>query len=504
MAKRTTAYEMANMHSSSSQELEDAGSPHVLAGKPAASVRFWNRLRKLPPMFNFLMAILFIESIAYFQITISLQVYLHTVFGMSDTASGDVYATWGIIIFVISFPAGLVIDSIPIKASFLIGSVSLAISRIVFAISPFEGLTLAALFVPMAVGQAFIGQIFPIVINRYFEEGSRLSTFAFSVSYAVMNAGAVFAGWSTDLSLILGDYNGYHLLFTTASALTVINYYLCVAYESPPPREQAPKRTKSASFKGVSLWYRMRLTCKVTVMEFWLKAKELFMQPMFWKLTTFTLFLTPVRNLFVILNAFFPSYMKRVYTGYPYGTVLSINPILIIFLTPAMSIVTDRYLSTYGWIVVGTLISSLSSLWLWLWPSESLVPLICFVVFFTIGESIYSARAGQYIVEKSPAGKKGAYSALTSFPASIGHAIAGAFSGDLLARFCPDYVAYDEAEEIAYRRECSMSWFYIFIGTIPSALLLLVSARFLNADRSRHEGKNPGLIAKFLMALRLA
>ena len=439
----------------------------------------------------FLMVFLF--STANFMVTMSLTIYLHSIFGMEDTAAGNNYAIWGLVIFVLSFPAGLIIDTLPMRFSLMFGSFMLAFSTVLFALSPFDWLTLGVLFAPMALGHAFLGQLFPIVLDRYFEKGDPNSTVAFAIGYAVMNLGAVIAGWATDACLMLGDYNGYHLLFTISAQLALILFYLSTCYRYPEPRRVADPAQSIKLGPGLSRTRVWWLEFKTGIKSSWATMRGVVKQKLFWQLTIFNAFLTPVRSMFIILNSFFPNYMHRVYPNYPYGTVLSINPILIIFLTPLMSKLTSRYLNSYGWIALGSLISSLSTIWLWLWPSESPIPLIAFVISFTVGESISSARVGQYTVQNSPEDQKGVYGALIVLPASIGHALAGMFSGNMLSEFCPDYVAYDEEEKVAYRAYCAQAWFYFWLFSFSSFVLLMVSSRYLNIEqpakpeRPKHE-----------------
>ena len=502
--KRTAPYEMVDLGRNDSSE--DGSVPPLSAKKTQPlCARTRAHFSRMHQGWVFFLA-LFLFSMANFMLTMSLTIYLHGVFGISDKAAGNYSAAWGFVIFILSFPAGLIIDTLPMRFSLMTGTFTLAVSTLVFALSPFHWLTLGSLFTLMAVGHAFLGQVFPIVLDRYFEPSDPASTVVFAVSYAVMNLGAVVAGWTTDACLTLGTYNGYHLLFTISAQLSMLLFFVSTVYEypkpwsAPDPDNKSNRRLDRETGRKRLCWLEFRTALKLS----WTTLKGLVRQKLFWKLTLFNTFLTPVRSMFIILNSFFPNYMHRVYPNYPYGTVLSINPILIIFLTPLMSRLTSRFLNSYGWIVVGSLISSISSLWLWLWPSSSPVPLVAFVVSFTLGESISSARVGQYTVQNSPADQKGVYGALIVLPASIGHTLAGVFSGNMLSEFCPDFVAYDEEEETEYRAYCSQAWFYFFIFSLSSFVLLIVSARFLNIEKSSPVGKTDSWLHKTLYALNLS
>jgi MFS family permease len=500
-AQRVAIYEML--------ELGDEGDDSIPSVPPPVHRSFWARTRdyfaRMHQGWVYFVAV-FLFSMSNFMLTMSLTIYLHSVFGISDTSAGNYYAIWGFVIFLLSFPAGLIIDTLPMRFSLMLGSFALAVSTLAFALSPFRWLTLGSMFTMMAVGHAFLGQVFPIVLDRYFDQHDSASTVAFAVNYAVMNLGAVVAGWTTDACLTLGTFNGYHLLFTLAAQLAILLFFVCTVYEYPRARpapgaddKRNPRLDRETGRKKL-FWLEFRTALKLS----WTTLKGLVQQKLFWKLTLFNTFLTPVRSMFIILNSFFPNYMHRVYPNYPYGTVLSINPILIIFLTPLISRLTSRFLNSYGWIVVGSLISSVSSIWLWLWPSSSPVPLIAFVVSFTLGESISSARVGQYTVQNSPSDQKGVYGALIVLPASIGHTLAGVFSGNMLAEFCPDFVAYDEEEELEYRAYCSRAWFYFFIFSFTSFALLLISARYLNIEDAAPVGKSVSWLKRVMYTLNLS
>ena len=70
-------------------------------------------------------------------------------------------------------------------------------------------------------------------------------------------------------------------------------------------------------------------------------TKELFTSPTFWRFTAFTLLLINLKTIFRHLDATLPTYLVRSFgDNVPKGTVYSINPFMIMFLTPLGSHLT--------------------------------------------------------------------------------------------------------------------------------------------------------------------
>lgn len=196
------------------------------------------------------------------------------------------------------------------------------------------------------------------------------------------------------------------------------------------------------------------------------QLKENFSERPFWIYLFMLSILVFVRLTFFIFHVMFPTYGIRVFgEGAQVGSIFGVlNPILIVFFVPLISILTAK-ISSYTMLLIGTAISA-GAVFLCFIPesiAESLshgilgdliydywlgvavgqrdpfyVSIVIFIFFFTIGEAIWSPRLMQFSAEIAPKGKEGAYIALAVLPYFVGKALAGGMSGFLLTSYTPD------------------------------------------------------------------
>ena len=126
-----------------------------------------------------------------------------------------------------------------------------------------------------------------------------------------------------------------------------------------------------------------------------------------------------VRQIFRHLDATWPKYMIREFgPDVPKGTIYAINPILIIVLVPIVS-ATTSHIDPLVMIHAGSYISAASVFWLVLAP-HSINASILFMIFLSVGESVWSPRLNDYTVSVSEEGREGTYMALSSAPLFLG------------------------------------------------------------------------------------
>ncbi len=96
------------------------------------------------------------------------------------------------------------------------------------------------------------------------------------------------------------------------------------------------------------------------------------------------------------LDATFPKYAVRILGEHsPWGSIVSINPILILILVP-LATPLSFHINGYNQILLGSLISGLSPFALAV--SSSIPAAIIFVVLLSIGEALWSPRLYDYTV----------------------------------------------------------------------------------------------------------
>ena len=111
---------------------------------------------------------------------------------------------------------------------------------------------------------------------------------------------------------------------------------------------------------------------------------ELVSSPTFWRFTAFTLLLINLKTIFRHLDATLPTYLVRSFgENVPKGTVYSINPFMIMFLTPLVAAMTTQY-AHYDMIKYGGYLTALSPFFLAV--DTSIPAAVAMIVFLSLGE----------------------------------------------------------------------------------------------------------------------
>jgi hypothetical protein len=107
------------------------------------------------------------------------------------------------------------------------------------------------------------------------------------------------------------------------------------------------------------------------------------------------------------------------------------------------------------------------------------------MMIFTFGEALYSPKATQYQLAKSPSGKKAIYSGLISVPGFFGSVISGKMSGWLLVEYCPTSI-HDIASNENQLEDCGNLWYIVAIVAAGTPFLLWIfSPLFRSPQRDR-------------------
>ncbi len=120
--------------------------------------------------------------------------------------------------------------------------------------------------------------------------------------------------------------------------------------------------------------------------------------------------------------------------GADYGTVYSINPILVIILVPIITAYT-MHVSCFKQILVGSFITGISVLFVV--AAASYTTLVFFMIVLAFGEALWSPRLYEYSATIAPVGREGTYMALATVPTFVATVFTGGMSGWLLTNFCP-------------------------------------------------------------------
>ena len=237
------------------------------------------------------------------------------------------------------------------------------------------------------------------------------------------------------------------------------------------------------------------------------QLKENFQERAFWIYMGMLGVLVFVRLTFYIFHVMFPTYAIRILgPDFPVASIFgSLNPAMIIFLVPLISILSINVRS-YTMLLWGTAISAgsvflcflpesvslaIGNSWLGTWifdywleapvggQDPFVVSLVVFIIVFTVGEAIWSPRLMQFSAEIAPRGKEGAYIALAMLPYFLGKMGAAVMSEQLTTRyFNADMVAYPDHDK---------AWLAIGLMAMVSPIGMLIFRNIFNQSEKAAE-----------------
>lgn len=449
-------------------------------------LRDFRSLRGVPREFWLALIIKMLEAYAYSSMALVFVLFLSKDLGMSDVNAGWAYGLWGMLIGVYAMVCGVLVDRIGVKLSLLAGTIFLLASRVLVTFSPSDTILFVAIFGLMPFGNALGIPVLATGLKRYTTPKTR--AFAFSLFYAMLNVGATAAflfvdyargQWGeTGLVLNFGAFGSAHLtvyraIFFTSIIATLLMMGVAVFVReirvSPdgvvgrffpertlPDAVEAPALVRA--LKSLLIWPKSLLRV----------AKE----GKFWRFLLFIFLLLGVRYLLTHLNATFPKYFVREFgQDAPYGTVSAINSVMVIFLAPLLAPLVNR-LGIFRSILVGSVISALAVFFLTV--ETTYLTVVCFMVAFSIGESIWSPRVNEYAATIAPEGREGSYMSLATIPMFFAKMAVGGLSGWLLMNYCPENGP----------RNSQMMWFWIGLMALSSPILVYVFRRVIRKDEN--------------------
>lgn len=389
------------------------------------------------------------ESIAYFTVYTLLVIFLSEDLAFSDQAAGTVAGTWLTGVSLLVFVAGFVADAMGVRRALLVAALSAALGRglLCFADGPW------VVYVALAVSTWGIGTMKP-TMNAAVRAYSTPATvaFAFSLYYVVMNLGSMAQGplisGARSLFTTGADFAGRHwsssqLVFLVGFAVSLGNVGLAMALREPP---SPPLRPESNPAKI---------------------AAEVMRERAFWIFMAMIGLLTLVRLIFQHAHLTWPKYTLREFgQDFPFAWYWTINPAMIVLLTPFVTAAT-RHFRPYPVMIVGGLVSALSVFAMA--ASTTVAASVAFIVTLSLGEALWSPRLYEYTATIAPRGRESSYMGLSEVPLFLAKPFVGYLSGALLAAYCPAEGA----------RNSQAMWVIIGSMTLAGPLLMLALARVL-------------------------
>lgn len=282
--------------------------------------------------------------------------------------------------------------------------------------------------------------------------------------------------------------SGYEMIFLVSSVLSVISL-LMLTRMSPDTREGVTSRKSANEGQGASV-----LTTKLQGFRQLIKTSAgigagLLREPTFRAYMLFISVLVLVRAIFVHAHSTWPTYMIREFgADVPQAALWSLNPLLIIFLTPVIGSLTSRFTS-WSVIMWGSFITAGSVLFMVaaeptaVAAHSALNPIfgaaldyrlagpVMFVFVLSIGEALWSPRLYDYVATMAPEGREASYMGLTQLPMFAAKPVVGLMSGWLLANYCPEDGVH----------QTGILWTIVFATTLIGPIIALGFAGYIRA-----------------------
>ncbi len=461
-------------------------------------------LKKSPRDLWILFATKIVEYTAYGAMNMTFILWLSADCGLGDIEAGLFITTWGIGLSLVGMVAGAMVDAIGIKKTLLISIVLLIFSRFFMFWVTNPILVMILGFIPLALGFAIVGPVVSVGIKKYTtKEGA---TLGFGLFYVLMNLAFAIGGWLFDkvrnlsgkdpatgkvienakhtIPILNLELSSYQLILFIGFLLTFVTLILVLFLREGVEMdgENVKITPPVKKYEGTAIAVLLK-TAKNAFLDTAKILKSVVSEKAFWSFMFMLSILVPVRLVFYHFHYTFPKYGIRVLgDGAKIGSIYGVlNPVLIIFLVPLVAALTKK-VSSYKMLTIGTIISSGAVFiavlpgsifkplintwfgeavfvrWLGVAPNvESLatmdispvyLPLMFFIIVFTIGEAIWSPRLMQFTVEIAPKGKEGTYLALSILPFFVAKLVAGPLSGWLVKQYTPMIDKLDEAGNI--------------------------------------------------------
>ena len=361
-----------------------------------------------------------------------------------------------------------------IRVGLFLALISRTILLVVTATTFGHTLLLITLMVMLPMANSLVMPVLVIAIRRYTDSKNR--GFAYSVFYATMNVGSLLTGFTVDLfrKVLDGDVNSsnsngnalQHEMVTfswtpyrgvlavgvvaTFSAMfigvfmreikvddketdgeklecivSIENKFLSPSGEYTEEKNYATVHASSISYLRKTRVFVPSQTPPIT------SLRETFTSAAFWKYLTVGFIVTNMRMIFRHLDATLPKWMLREFgSSAPFGLVYSLNPAVVIVLTPIMGALTSE-IHPLHMIRFGIFVSTVSLTFLVVWP-HAMWACITFILIFSVGEAIWSPRFYDFGMKSAREGREGVFTAVAYAPVFLAQLPVGFISGALL------------------------------------------------------------------------
>ncbi len=398
-------------------------------------------LRHSPAALWYVIAAYAIDAAAYFGVLTLMTEYLTQDLGLTDTWASRVvsFFTMGVTLFMIG--VGGAAERRGVRKGVLLALALALVGRVGYAAAVGAGnaripVLLVGLLV-VALGEGILQPVAYAGIKQYTDE--KTSSMGYALMYAAMNLAIVVIGaisppvrehWDeatkAGTSTMSGvSAVGWACVLISVVTLAVVGLLFTSKREAqtirPVKHEDGPKQSIATRIHAYFIGTK--------------EAPSPFRDARF---VFFIFMLLPVRTLFAHQWLTMPNYVLRAYdpavAAKMEWIVNWVNPLIVFFGVPTITALTKKK-DVYTMMIIGTAVSAIPTFLLCLGPRLPI--LLLYLVVFSIGEALWSARFLEYASELAPEGRVAQYMGLANVPWILAKFTTGLYSGWMMKHYCP-------------------------------------------------------------------
>ncbi|HEX7602908.1 MAG TPA: MFS transporter, partial [Polyangiaceae bacterium] len=384
-----------------------------------------------------------VDAMAYFGALTLMTEYLHDDLGMTDAWAGRTISVFTMMVTLCMIGIGGTVEKRGVRKGILLALGLTLLGRVAYAGAVNAGnlrfvVVVFALLV-VALGEGILQPVAYAGIKQFTD--ARSSSMGYAMMYAMMNLAIVVIGAISPAVRVSVDgahaagrapISGIAAVGWTCAGIGLLCLLFFFTFMTPKQEAKAIRPTAEEKHDGPA---KPTLT---RVKEYFVGTKA---EPGPFRDIRFVFFifmLLPVRTLFAHQWLTMPAYVLRAYppavADKMEWIVNWINPGIIFFGVPTITALTKKF-NVYSMMILGTFVSAVPTFLLCLGPRLPI--LVTYLVIFSIGEALWSARFLEYASELAPEGRVAQYMGLANVPWILAKFTTGLYSGWMLARFCP-------------------------------------------------------------------
>jgi dipeptide/tripeptide permease len=392
------------------------------------------------------------ERLSYYAAFASLPRYLHEGLNLTVVQSATLAGLFGGAVWIFAPFGGTVADRLGFRRALSLAYFMLSVSYFLLGSFnapwlgplrnnvPLVGLATAILILP-AFGIALVKPSVVGTTARASKENVR--SIGYSIYYTMVNigsaAGPLVASWVHERMNVENVFR--------VAALSVFAMIFAVLLFFREPRKADEKQTATL---GQAARNFLTVISDAKFMAF---------------LLIFSGFWLVYWQMFIILPLFVHNYIDP---NADTERMLSAGPILVILLTVAVSLITQKA-RAFRIVALGTLVSSLA--WVFLIIHPSVVMAYVTLITIALGEIILSPKYYEYVSSLAPSGQQGTYMGFAFLPIGMGSIFGGTFGGKLVHHF----------GEVQHQPE-KVWWVLTGVGVLTAVLLWVYDRVFKPAE----------------------